>query len=72
MYYTPTQYDPVLRYPYTCKQTGLSESTIRRLIKEGDFPSPIPLGKRSVGFLASEIEDWKAKRVETARMAKEA
>lgn len=54
-------------------RTGLSRSSIYALIKKGHFPSPIPLGARSVGFLDSEINDWIQARVSarTASLQKE-
>ena len=59
--------DPVLRYIDVTHQTGLSRSTIIRLINKGDFPKPIQLGERSVGFLSSEVQAWKEKRIALSR-----
>ena len=46
---------------------GLSRSTICLHIKKGMFPKPVPLGPRAVGWLESDIGDWIAERVKTAR-----
>ncbi|SFM36504.1 helix-turn-helix transcriptional regulator [Nitrosomonas communis] len=40
--------------------TGLSRSSIYQFIKDGNFPSQVKLGARSVAWVASEIEEWMA------------
>lgn len=36
----------------------LSRSTIYNLMAKGEFPKPIKLGVRAVGWLESDISDW--------------
>jgi prophage regulatory protein len=48
-------------------RTGLSRSTIYQYIKDGAFPKPVPLGPRAVGWLESDVSDWIAARVKSAR-----
>jgi len=48
-------------------RTGLSRSTIYQYIKDGAFPKPVPLGPRAVGWLESDVRDWIAARVRSAR-----
>lgn len=48
-------------------RTGLSRSTIYQYIKGGAFPKPVPLGPRAVGWLESDVRDWIAARVRSAR-----
>lgn len=38
--------------------TGLSRSSIYRLAAASQFPKPIPLGPRAVGWRADEIDYW--------------
>ncbi len=38
--------------------TGLSRSTIYKMIDEGRFPAPLKLGRRAVGWTDKMIEDW--------------
>ena len=38
--------------------TGLSRSSIYRLAAASQFPKPIPLGPRAVGWRADEIVNW--------------
>lgn len=45
-------------------RTGLPLSTMYLKIKVGEFPKPIQLTARNVGWLESEIEAWLASRVE--------
>mgnify|MGYP003343028168 CR=1 FL=1 len=40
----------------------ISRSSIYESIKNGTFPKPIRLGKRSVAWSQHQIEDWLAKR----------
>lgn len=48
-------------------RTGLPRSTMYDRIKRGDFPAPIPLGERSVGWLEHEVDAWLADRIAQAR-----
>lgn len=47
-----------LRRPIVEQRTGRTRSSIYQGMKEGTFPRPIRLGKRSVGWIESEIDDW--------------
>ncbi|MDP3842355.1 MAG: AlpA family transcriptional regulator [Oxalobacteraceae bacterium] len=46
------------KLPRVMAVTGLSKSSIYRLIKEGKFVSPVKLGVRSVAFDSSAIQTW--------------
>jgi prophage regulatory protein len=46
----------ILRLPEVIARTGMSRSTIYLRIQSGDFPKPIPLGPRMVGWPESAIE----------------
>ncbi len=50
------------RLPAALARTGLGRSSVYALIAKGQFPAPIKLSARSVGFIASEIDDWIALR----------
>jgi prophage regulatory protein len=41
--------DSYLRFPDVKSRTGLSRTTIHRLIKAGEFPAPKSLGGRARG-----------------------
>ncbi len=44
-------------------RTGLSRSSIYDRIAAGEFPKPVSLGGRSVGWLESEIIEWQKARI---------
>jgi prophage regulatory protein len=51
-------HDRIIRRPELLALTGLSRSTVRRLENEGGFPTPRRIGRRTVGWLLSEIQHW--------------
>jgi prophage regulatory protein len=48
----------ILRRPELCRLVGLGYTTIHRMIRAGDFPSPIPLGPKAVGWRSDEVQEW--------------
>jgi prophage regulatory protein len=60
----------ILRLPAVKARTGLSRSTIYLRVSEGTFPRPVSLGRRAVGWLEAEIQEWLQRRVEASRKAK--
>ena len=48
----------ILRYPDVERVTGLSRKTLERRLAAGDFPVPVRLGRRAVGFLSHEVQEW--------------
>lgn len=56
-----------IRLPGVCERTGLARSTIYRLIGAGLFPSPIRVSARASAWIASEIDDWIARRIRASR-----
>lgn len=52
----------ILRIADTVKKTGLSRSTIYRLLEAEDFPSPIRLSKRAIGWTEAQLNEWIASR----------
>lgn len=63
---TPKPIDPIHRIQGVKIFTGLSRSTIYRLIQEGQFPAPIKLGERASGWRQSSLEAWIESRAEVA------
>ncbi|MBX9606547.1 MAG: AlpA family transcriptional regulator [Gammaproteobacteria bacterium] len=57
----------ILRRRQVEQRTGLSRSTLYQYIKEGNFPKPVPLGPRAVGWLESDVCDWIASRIRIAQ-----
>lgn len=52
----------LLRLPAVEAKVGLKRSAIYRLMAENDFPKPIRLPPRAVGWIAAEIDAWIAVR----------
>ena len=52
----------IVRLPEVKVQTGLSRSTIYLRIKNKEFPEPISLGGRAIGWFEADIQDWLEKK----------
>jgi prophage regulatory protein len=52
----------ILRLPELRKRIGLGRSSVYALVKRGEFPRPIPLSRRAVGWSLAEVEQWLAER----------
>jgi prophage regulatory protein len=48
----------ILRQPRVIEITGLPKSTLWKEIKDGNFPQPIRLTKRSIGWFESDIKSY--------------
>jgi prophage regulatory protein len=48
----------ILRIAEVETLTGLRRSTLWRLWGTGDFPRPVQIGKRAIGFSAEAVEEW--------------
>jgi len=57
-----------LRMKDVQKRTGLPRSSIYAEIKKNNFPSPVNLGIRRIGWIESEIDEWVQKIVKESRM----
>lgn len=53
----------ILRLPAVKARTGLSRSTIYLRVTVGNFPKPVPLGDRAVGWIEAEIDEWLGARI---------
>jgi prophage regulatory protein len=57
----------ILRLPQVKIRVGLSRSSIYLAISRGNFPRPVNLGARAVGWLESDVEAWLLQRIEISR-----
>ena len=48
----------IWRLPEVLRRTGLSRSTIYEMISRGDFPRQVKLGRRAVGWIANDVDEW--------------
>lgn len=62
----------ILRYREVEARTGLSRSTIYRWQAAGRFPAAVVLGRRTVGWIESDVDAWIRKRAEESRGGGEA
>lgn len=54
----------IMRLTEVIQTTGLARSSIYSRMSEGNFPRPVPLGARSVGWVSEEIQDWVESRIQ--------
>ena len=52
----------ILRIKTVCDITGLSKSTVYAKMLNGEFPRPIKLGRRAVGWKSDELQAWVSKQ----------
>lgn len=57
-----SQNDRILRRKEVEQFIGLSRSSIYEAMAQGEFPKPIRIGKRAVGWRQSTIDAWLAGR----------
>jgi prophage regulatory protein len=53
----------IIRLPAVKEKTGLSRSTIYQQVASGEFPKPVSLGLRAIGWFESEVNAWLENRV---------
>jgi len=57
----------IIRIGDALRLTGESRSAAYRKIKSGEWPQPVAIGKRAIGFVASEIYALNQKRISASR-----
>lgn len=57
----------ILRLRVVMHRSGLARSTLYDKMSKGEFPKPISLGPRAVGWIADEVEQWIQDRIEESR-----
>ncbi|QJF19931.1 AlpA family transcriptional regulator [Phytobacter diazotrophicus] len=58
--------DQFVDMAFITRLTGLTDKWFYKLIKDGEFPKPIKLG-RSSRWLQSEVEAWLQERIAQSR-----
>ena len=48
----------IYRLKNVIEVTGMSRSTIYRLMEQSKFPKPMKLSQRIIGFLEEDIDQW--------------
>ena len=54
----------ILRLPQVQARTGLARSTIYALIARNQFPAPLKLTEKSVGWDSASVERWIEEKIE--------
>lgn len=48
----------ILRRTQIEQMLGISRSSIYQMMADGEFPRPLKLGRRAVGWRSDDIETW--------------
>lgn len=59
--------DRLVRLPLVEEMTGCKKSTLYGLMKQGQFPKPVPLGGRMVAWSENAVLSWVQDRIAVAR-----
>jgi prophage regulatory protein len=59
----------ILRRREVESRVKLSRSTIYLRVSQGTFPKPIHLGRRAVGWLEVEVDEWLDRQIAESRKA---
>lgn len=59
--------DQLVDIKFITQLTGLTDKWFYKLIKEGEFPKPIKLGRSSRWF-KSEVEQWLENKIAVSRL----
>lgn len=54
----------ILRLPDVIARVGLKRASIYQYVSDGNFPKPVLLGSRAIGWIEHEIDAWLAERVQ--------
>lgn len=63
-------HDRLMRRPEVLRVTGLSRSSLYRLIASGHFSPPVSLGPNTVAWAASMVHSWITERIASAPTTK--
>lgn len=57
------------RLKEVCSRTGMGRTTLYERVRDGRFPSPIPLeeGSRNIAWIADEVDEWILNLIRAAR-----
>jgi prophage regulatory protein len=54
----------IIKLPDVVKKTKVSRAAVYAMIARGEFPRPVRLGRRSVGWRVDDVDAWIAARPE--------
>ncbi|MFT4804465.1 MAG: prophage regulatory protein [Psychroserpens sp.] len=59
----------LVRKPEVLSLTGLSSSSLYRLMEQGNFPQSVQISERSVAWRESDVERWIDTRISFSEIA---
>lgn len=57
----------ILRVREILRRLSISRSTFYHMVQAGEFPRPISIGHRSVGWPNTDVDEWIAARIKASR-----
>ncbi|HGO5397599.1 TPA: KilA-N domain-containing protein [Klebsiella oxytoca] len=63
----PVHQRKILRMREVMKRTGFGRAWIYRMIERGEFPAQIKIGRRAVGFIEQEVDNWINAKINKSR-----
>ena len=63
----PAPHPRVMRLQTVLHETGLSSSTVYRMVAEHTFPSPVRLAARAIGWHRETVIQWLSERPSTSQ-----
>jgi len=64
---SPDPVPRIMRLPAVLLATGLTRSSLYRLMAQRAFPTPVKLAKRSVGWRQHDVREWNEARPQAWR-----
>lgn len=64
---SPEPVQRIMRLPAVLLATGLTRSTLYRLMSQRAFPTPVKLAKRAVGWRQHDVREWTEARPQAWR-----
>lgn len=61
------KYEKFIRLSEVIKRTGISRSSIYRLVNKNKFPAPVRISEKTIAFIESEINDWIENLINSSR-----
>lgn len=60
-------YTTLIRLPEVIKRTGISRSSIYRLVNKNKFPAPVKISEKAIAFIEREVNDWIENLINSSR-----
>lgn len=57
----------LIRLPEVIKRTGISRSSIYRLVNKNKFPAPVKISEKAIAFIEREVNDWIENLINSSR-----